>query len=150
MRKRSKCAKLSASVMLAAAMLSGCSTQEETGTPLFERRPIPVTVVEQESDAPTELAGERFGFGDVVYAVRTSADGGGAYVVRYTVIADIGDVIAVVPAFTADMGQLWDSLIGAAQAPLDGSGCVELVVPDNCYGNEAAAWAAAEGSNAGL
>lgn len=144
MKKRKQWAKMFALVLLAAALLTGCCNNEWSGKPLFEAKPIPVTIVEQGADMPAESAGERFGFGDVVYAVRTNMDGGGAYVVRYTVIADIGDVVAVVPMFTTDMGQLWDSLIGAAQEPLDGSGFVELVTPDNCYGSQEAAWAAAE------
>lgn len=91
--------------------------------------------------------GKRFSFGDAVWSVRRSADGGDAYLVRYAVVAQDGDLVAVVPMFTPDPAAMRESLEYAAELPLDGTGVLDLVMVSNCYTDAAAAQAAAAREN---
>lgn len=100
-----------------------------------------------EAVCETAPAQEGATFGQEVWAVRRSADGGGAYVVRYAVFAQDGDLLAVVPMFTEDLGELRRALTEAAEAPLDGTGHLYLVHLDNCYPDQEAAQAAADREN---
>lgn len=116
------------------------------GHPVAE--PVVFPAAEVQTVRETEPVRERFVFGQEVWAVRRSVDGGGAYVVRYAVFAREGDLVAVVPMFTTDPEELRQVLKEAAAAPLDGTGHLVLVEVGNCYGTQEEAQAAADRENA--
>lgn len=131
-------------------ILTGCGgSLEWDDTPLFEQKPVPVTIVEQKINQTDEVTAERFVFGDVVYSVCRSADGGDAYVVRYMVFAQSGELVAVVPMFNPSPEETREVLIDTAQMPLDGSGHLYLVTVDNCYQTQEEAQDAMDGDGHG-
>jgi hypothetical protein len=137
--------------VITALMFAGCTEEDQAGwhemVP-FEQKPVPVVIVEQETNQTTEPAVERFAFGDEVYSVRTSVDGGEPFTVRYMVVAQIdAEIVAVVPMFTPDPDETRAVLLDVAQMPLDESGYLDLVLTDNCYTDRAEAEAAAEALN---
>lgn len=118
-------------IVAAALLLTACGADsaEEWEVPNFGSGPV----ADAHATEPTDNTGERFNFGQEVWSVRRSDDGGDAYVVRYAVVAQDGDLIAVVPMFTTDADDMREALENAAQMPLDGSGHLYLVERDNCY-----------------
>ena len=130
---------------LAAAglLLSGCGAGAAETEP-----PVPTFGSGYMATAPTESAeSSRFAFGDEVWSVRRSADGGDAYLVRYMVVSQEGELVAVVPMFNPDPEEVRDVLMDAAEMPLDGTGMVQLVQVGNCYLDPAEAQAAADREN---
>lgn len=129
-------------------MLTGCGESAMATETLTWKNPTPVTIVEPVAiAAATEPAGERFRFGQEVWSVRHSEGDGTAYIVRYAVVAQEGELIAVAPWFTGDAAELREAMTYAAGAPLDGEPYIYLVTEDNCYLDQEEAQAVADEEN---
>lgn len=127
----------------AGVILCGCEASA-AGTAVPFQNPTaapPATTAPAVPDAPIR---QTLTFGQTVWSVCRSSDGGDPYLVRYSVVAQVGELVAVVPMHTPDPDKLMQSLTSAAQMPLDGTGHLYLVMADNCYLNPSDAQAAAD------
>lgn len=118
-------------VAAAGMLLGGCSAAALETVPIA-------------SDAAVMATESRFAFGQEVWSVRRSSGDDQAYVVRYAVVAQEGNLVAVVPMFTPDSEELRQTLTEMAQMPLDGTGHLYLVTEDNCWLDPVQAQAAAD------
>ena len=124
---------------IAALMFAGCSVAPENETAL---EVIGTVAVE-----PIDSVENCFDFGQIVWSVRRSVDREDAYLVRYMVVAQEGELVAVVPIFNPDPVETRAVLIEAAQMPMDGTGHLDLVLADNCYQSREQAQVAADREN---
>lgn len=124
---------------IAALMLAGCGAEPEPKTTL--------EVIGTAAVEPIASIENCFDFGQIVWSVRRSVDREDAYLVRYMVVAQEGELVAVVPIFNPDPVETRAVLIEAAQMPLDGTGHLDLVLVDNCYQYREQAQMAADREN---
>lgn len=92
--------------LAATLMLTGCC---EVSAPTIHTEPVPTTV------SATEAL-EDFKFGQEVWCVEGDGD---AYLVRYAVVGQNGELVKVVPYFTSDVQQLRESMGDASLIEID-------------------------------
>lgn len=129
-------------VAAAGMILAGCAADPALTAPVPTFGAGPAVTEPVQESMPVGVA-----FGSVVWSVRRSADGGDAYLVRYMVVAQEGELVAVVPMFNPDPEEVRAVLMDAAEMPLDGTGMLDLVQIDNCYRDPAEAQAAVDREN---
>lgn len=131
--------------IIAALMFAGCGVVSKNETALEVIGTVAVEPVD--SVEPIDSIENCFDFGQIVWSVRRSVGREDAYLVRYMVVAQEGELVAVVPIFNPDPEETRAVLIEAAQMPLDGTGYLDLVLTDNCYQSREQAQMAADREN---
>lgn len=104
-------------------MFTGCGAPAEVTAPTIHTEPVATTVAVTEPIPATGTLKD-FEFGQEVWSVCQSNDGEGAYLIRYAVVGQNGEMVEVVPYFTSDVQQLKESmgdttLIDMSQVYLD-------------------------------
>lgn len=99
-------------VLFTTLILTGCRVSAEVSAPTIHTEPVTTTV-------PATETIEDFEFGQEVWYVTGDDD---AYLIRYTVVGQHGELIEVVPYFTSDVQQLKESM-----------GCTYLIEMDQIY-----------------
>lgn len=134
--------------IIALLILTGCGGDPEwADTPLFEQTPVPVVIVDKETIPPTEPDAVGLEYGQIVWNVIRSEDGGDAYVVRSMVFAQDGDLVAVIPLFNPSPEETRAVMLDVAQMPKGEHGYLDLVLASNCYPNREQAQRVADREN---
>lgn len=138
----------------AGLMLAGCGTPDGADVVLFERVPIPITIVEPVETAPTVTdaaqAADGFEFGDIAWSLWQDSEGQ-MRLSRHAVVAQEGEFLVVTTAITdsADaMRQVLPEYLRDMERDHPEE-CLELMLVAECYATEAEAQAAADAENGG-
>ena len=102
-------------IIIAIMLLTGCGASIEpivTTEPTIYTEPVATTV-------PATETLKDFEFGQEVWSVRQSNDGDGAYLIRYAVVGQNGELVEVVPYFTSDVQQLKESMGDTSMIEMD-------------------------------
>lgn len=107
-------------IIIAIMLLTGCGAPTEVTAPTIHTEPVATTVAVTEPIPVTETLKD-FEFGQEVWCVGDDSD---AYLIRYAVVGQNGELVEVVPYFTSDVQQLKESmgdttLIDMSQVYLD-------------------------------